>query len=211
MAEEVDQSRRRFLTRLSVGAVSVAGWTAGGWLLAGAGQAEAVPCLRPPGALPESKFLSVCIRCGRCADACPNNCIEFLPLGSGLADALTPVINPRVRGCTLCMECTHVCPTGALTAIAPHGDDIEDDLFIAEIEMGVARVNRDMCYSFAGRTCGACYRACPLQGRAMRIGLYETPLVNREECVGCGLCEQACIHLPQAIRVLPVERQRGVS
>ena len=31
----------------------------------------------------------------------------------------------------------------------------------------------------------------------------ETPHVDPEYCVGCGLCEQACLHLPQAIRVVP--------
>ena len=74
--------------------------------------------------------------------------------------------------------------------------------------MGTARVNKEMCFSFHGRTCGACYRACPLAGTAMKIGLYETPLVQPESCVGCGLCEQACLHLPQAIRVIPARAVR---
>ena len=71
------------------------------------------------------------------------------------------------------------------------------------VDMGLARVNEAMCFSFNGRTCGACYRACPLAGSAMKIGVFETPLVQPEICVGCGLCEQACLHLPQAIRVVP--------
>ena len=38
----------------------------------------------------------------------------------------------------------------------------------------------------------------------MKIGVFETPLLQgSENCVGCGLCEQACLHLPQAIRVIP--------
>jgi NAD-dependent dihydropyrimidine dehydrogenase PreA subunit len=75
--------------------------------------------------------------------------------------------------------------------------------------MGTARVNQSMCFSFNGRTCGACYRACPLAGSARKIGIFETPLVQPENCVGCGLCEQACLHLPQAIRVIPVAEEAG--
>lgn len=193
--------RRHFLGLLISGGVTAAGVTLG-FESDLAGQVV----IRPPGALPEGDFQRTCIRCTRCADACPNQCIQFLGLDAGPADALTPVIVPRQQGCILCTECTKVCPTGALQPFAP-----DEESLIANVQMGVARVNRDMCYSFAGRTCGACFRACPLPNRAMRIGMYETPIVNRDECVGCGLCEQACIHLPQAIRVLPVARDGEVS
>ena len=74
------------------------------------------------------------------------------------------------------------------------------------VSMGTAVVLEDVCYSYAGRTCGVCYRACPLPGKAMKLGLYETPIVNPEHCVGCGLCEQACVHMPQAIRIIPASQ-----
>ncbi len=76
---------------------------------------------------------------------------------------------------------------------------------MASVDMGTAHVNQSMCYSYHGRTCGACYRSCPLAGEAMTIGLMETPHVHPDKCVGCGLCEQSCLHLPQAIRVIPRE------
>jgi Pyruvate/2-oxoacid:ferredoxin oxidoreductase delta subunit len=41
----------------------------------------------------------------------------------------------------------------------------------------------------------------------MRITLFERPVVNKDLCIGCGLCEQSCIHLPQAIRIVPVDRE----
>ena len=158
--------------------------------------------LRPPGAKDEDEFLSRCIRCFKCGEVCVNGCIEFTPFEDGLSKAYTPFIHARSRGCTACMKCTQVCPTGALTPI-----DADEESVLGAVKMGTARLNRDLCYSYADpapRTCGVCYRACPYPGKAMTIGLYEQPTVHPEVCIGCGLCEQACVHLPQAIRILPV-------
>ena len=156
--------------------------------------------LRPPGALPEKDFLDVCIGCGQCANVCPNKCISLAGLEKGLSQLATPVITARAQACILCMACTQVCPTGALRRLEPTEDGRK------AVRMGTAVVSEEVCYSFAGRTCGVCYRACPLAGKAMKLGLYETPRVNPLHCVGCGLCEQACVHMPQAIRVIPVHQ-----
>jgi len=160
--------------------------------------------IRPPGALPESEFLASCIRCYKCVEICPNACIEVVDLQEGFAELGTPYIEPRSRGCIGCMKCTTVCPTGALQPqSAEHVPGV--------VKMGLARLNKDMCYSWAepARTCGVCYRACPWPGKAMTIGMFERPEVNPDLCVGCGLCEQSCIHLPQAIRIVPVDRDES--
>lgn len=153
--------------------------------------------LRPPGALPEKEFLRACIGCGQCANVCPNKCISMHGLEEGLEHLATPKIVARAQACILCMACTQVCPTDALQKLEPTEEGMR------AVNMGTAVVSEDVCYSFAGRTCGVCYRACPLPGRAMRLGIFETPIVNPDECVGCGLCEAACVHMPQAIRVVP--------
>lgn len=160
--------------------------------------------LRPPGALASGDFEDACARCFECGSACPNDCIEYFGLRDGVERAFTPYIQARERGCTLCGECAKVCPTGALKPF-----EVTREGWKHGVDMGVARVDKSQCYSFAGRTCGACYRACPIAGEAMRIGVFETPLVDPTVCVGCGLCEQACLHIPQAIRVIPREMRRA--
>ena len=160
--------------------------------------------LRPPGALPEPEFLDACVRCFKCENACPNGCIQFHGPSSGLRQAFTPYIEPRARACILCGECGKACPTGALKPF-----ENKREAWLSDVKMGVARVNKEMCYSYHGRTCGACYQACPLAGTAIKIGVFETPIMQPDHCVGCGLCEQACLHLPQAIRVIPLRRSPG--
>ncbi len=152
--------------------------------------------LRPPGARAEKDFLDACIGCGQCANVCPNKCITMAGFESGVENLATPKIVARAKGCILCMACTQVCPTGALEKREP------TEAGIRAVRMGTAFVAEDICYSFAGRTCGVCYRACPLPGKALRLGLFEQPHVDPDHCVGCGLCEQACVHMPQAIRVI---------
>lgn len=184
--------------RRAIGALLSAAIAGAGALLGGTRRVRADTTLRPPGALPEADFLDTCARCFKCGDACPNGCIEFFSLGDGLDRALTPFIKARTRACILCGHCAEVCPTGALKPF-----EATREGWVAAVDMGKARVNKGLCYSYHGRTCGACYRACPLGGEAMKIGVFETPLVQLDACVGCGLCEQACLHLPQAIRVVP--------
>lgn len=50
----------------------------------------------------------------------------------------------------------------------------------------------------------ACYNACPLQDTAL---CYDEELqvayVNADECIGCGLCVQACPFEPKRIHVSP--------
>ena len=112
---------------------------------------------------------------------------------SAAALADTALIMVEEKGCVWCArwndEISHIYP--------------KTDEGKAAVDMGKAVLSEDICYSYAGRTCGACYRACPLPGKAMTIGLLEQPTVHIEHCIGCGLCEQACIHMPQAIRIIP--------
>jgi len=68
--------------------------------------------VRPPGALPEDEFLSLCIRCDKCRDVCPWG--DITPVR--LTESVIGVGTPRLRRgyCPRCWKCIPVCPTGAL-------------------------------------------------------------------------------------------------
>lgn len=164
---------------------------------------EADVPLRPPGALPEDQFTSTCIRCLKCVDACPNHALVPLTLMAGAGRGGTPTMYPRIAACMLCstdegdyLRCTEVCPSGALELVKKDPKELQE-----KVAIGTAVIDFDLCYSYNNWSCGACYRACPLAGTAMTVGLWERPTIHPEACVGCGCCERSCIRYPHAVRV----------
>ena len=188
--------RRNFLKELIAGAVATT-MLKTSVVEAAFSQQSLLRFLRPPGALAEEEFESRCIRCGQCGEICPNRCIEYFDLENGVNSLNTPYIIPRTKACILCMKCGQVCPTGAIKPLQRTAEDI-----LGHVMMGKARVEKALCLSYQGKTCGVCYRACPLQDVAIKVGLLEQPHVQ-DACVGCGLCERSCIQLPQAIKIIP--------
>lgn len=153
--------------------------------------------IRPPTAsFDDEAFQQSCIRCGLCGTVCESGCIRYFGLDEPEHGSFTPYIDVRDRSCVLCMRCTKICPTGALSAV-------EDQLeVIAEhVDMGTAVVDPDRCLSYLGRICGICHDACPLPGVAIRLVPKAKPQVMTEGCVGCGRCVELCPQSPTAIDV----------
>lgn len=151
--------------------------------------------LRPPGAVEETEFLSLCTRCDDCINTCPAKAIRRY---SGLTDVAigTPVIIPGEKPCVLCsgLMCISACKTGALKDV----DRVEN------IKMGTARLDNLKCSAWSGQDCQICFIKCPLQGEAIYLDDGK-PVINAEKCVGCGVCEYACqtVNNLRAIKVTP--------
>ncbi len=147
------------------------------------GGREALGILRPPGSLAEEPFLASCIRCTRCADACEAQCIRFFGSDAGQSQD-TPYIQADDRACTLCFACGEACPAGSIVPLVE----------MSEAAMGLAVVDERLCVSHNGTgMCGACFTICPLKGKAITQDYHNAPMVHKDACVGCGLCEEICI------------------
>jgi ferredoxin len=159
--------------------------------------------VRPPGSVPEPQFLQMCIRCGECFKACPNDVLQPLGFKQGLEGLWTPVVHADWAGCeTSCNNCGQVCPTGAIRAL-PLPEK-------KAARMGLAAVNPTTCLPFAGReACQLCVDECNAAGyhaiEFVRVGTrtdeegrpiegsgYVAPVVRPDRCVGCGLCQTRC-------------------
>jgi Pyruvate/2-oxoacid:ferredoxin oxidoreductase delta subunit len=166
--------------------------------------------LRPPGSVPEARFLDLCVRCGECFKVCPGPVLHPSGLAGGLGALWTPVVVPSVAGCHQdCNYCTQVCPTGAIIPLR-----IEDK---RRFVVGLAAVDTKTCLPHRGESdCDLCYRECVAAGYDaiemrpihMEVGPVPegalspdeieqmstilAPFVKTGACVGCGLCESRC-------------------
>jgi ferredoxin-type protein NapF len=132
--------------------------------------------LRPPWALPEPTFTSVCTRCGDCSRACPE---AILVKGTGGF--------PRVefsRGaCTFCGKCVESCAAGALRRESVASEPWN---YRARVGGSCLALNRTVC-----RSCGEACEARAIRFRH-RPGGVAVPDVLHDQCTGCGACVSAC-------------------
>jgi len=141
------------------------------------GQASTeVDARRPPGAVEEPLFSGICVRCGRCAEVCPQKIITLLPLSVGLRNANTPVLTSN-GVCKRELDCIQACPSGALQKITT-----------AELKIGTAIINEARC-----RNCGLCIPTCTQIADAIKWTADKKKVyIESDVCVGCAACIPEC-------------------
>jgi ferredoxin len=166
-------------------------------------KSTSLPIIRPPGSVPEKEFQELCIRCGECFKACPNNVLQPMGFEGGLNNLWTPQAVPSWSGCEpSCNNCGQVCPTGAIRALPLSEKRV--------VRMGLAVLNLQTCLPHAGKeACQYCVDVCTSAGynalEFERVGTqvddqgmpiedsgFMAPVVVAEKCVGCGLCQMQC-------------------
>jgi len=190
--KDYDPSRRQILTAMS--------GTLAGIALAGIEpiqRREPDRLIRPPGGR-LTDFSAVCMRCGECVRVCPTQGLQPSLLEGGWQNLFTPRLVPRLGYCSYnCDACLRTCPTGA---IPPLSKDEKQ-----KVKIGIASINTDRCLPWAYDTmCSVCEEMCPLPEKAITLEPIEVssangqrqtifrPRVNRDLCIGCGICEYHC-------------------
>lgn len=193
--EPADKSRRTFLTTTVVAGTALAAQAQNKRLDGGLATVidKQVPERRerlvPPGALGVGHFYDRCTACQLCVSNCPNG---VLRPSTDLEHFLQPMMGYEKGYCRPeCTVCSSLCPDGAILPVKK-----EEKLLV---KIGTARVDFDLCLAYKGEAkCGSCARHCP--SGAIRMVDDENgrrmPVVNEEQCIGCGACEYLCPSRP---------------
>jgi ferredoxin len=163
--------------------------------------------IQPPGG-EGNDLVGKCIRCGLCVQVCPTGGLQPAVDEAGVEGFWTPVLVPRLGMCDYsCNACGQVCPVEAIPPL-----DLETK---REQVIGWAYIDQNRCIAWADHTdCIVCEEMCPLPEKAITLEETEVtggpegaatvllPYVDRETCIGCGICEYKCPIIGEsAIRV----------
>ncbi|MDR3243308.1 MAG: 4Fe-4S binding protein [Elusimicrobiota bacterium] len=149
--------------------------------------------IRPPGALEGNAFNQACARCGNCMKVCVTNGLQPAGFEAGLDGLWTPKFDYIIGYCEYeCNACGKVCPIQAIKNL-----ELDEK---KKIKMGLAEVDKKLCIPWStGTACLVCEEMCPIPTKAIKMQSQKIngitvlcPTVDRDLCVGCGICQNKC-------------------
>lgn len=165
--------------------------------------------LRPPGAIAEPFFSTLCSRCGACVQVCPTRILKPERSLDMLGDPLalnrfaTPMLAIEPGWCRDdCNACSRACPSGAIVPFT-----LEEK---PNFPMGRAVLTFENCRLYDDVECSVCARECPYEAVDYVWSEEEYRRIVRidvEKCTGCGRCVVTCPVVregaPAPLTVLP--------
>ena len=199
-----EQKRRAFMKQAA--GLGVLGIAAAGGIWAAKEFKPEKGRLRPPGAVPEEQYLSMCIKCGQCLQVCPYDSIKLEDI-DGKAGVGTAYISPLERGCYLCeaFPCVLACPTGALDHEANVIEKVHMGMAIVVNESAcIALDNQKVTKEMIGRIYDHTEVISEEERRARKVEIYDNDSekvklqkellqkLSKEEGKTCEICAKLC-------------------
>lgn len=133
--------------------------------------------IRPPWALPEPIFLSLCTGCSDCRDECPRGLLQKSIDGF-------PVVDFTQGDCHFCGECVDACAHGALT---------RSFRGVRQEPWQLKAYVAGSCLGDQGVLCRQCAGHCAAQAIRFDSGIGQrVPDIDAQRCNGCGACLRHC-------------------
>ena len=216
-----EQKRRKFMKQ--VAGLGVLGVAAAGGIWAAKDFRPARERLRPPGAVEEDRYLTMCIKCGQCLQVCPYDSI-FLEDIDGKAGVGTAYIDPLKRGCYLCeaFPCVLACPTGALDHEANVIEKVHMGMAIVVNESACIALNNEKVSSdMIGRIYDHTWVLTPEERRSRKVEilpddpekvkLQKELLLKLDKTEGkvCTICADLCPFEPDPSKAIGMVDKNG--
>ncbi len=151
-----------------------------GKVLTREGRETTIRAIRPMGPLPpwHADIVSYCLDCsGPCVDSCETGIIRRH--AEGHQHEGEPWLDYAENGCTFCGSCAQVCPE----LEAP-------DLQLRKQPAARASIDSESCLAYQSVMCISCQPKCEI--RAITRDRLSRPVMNKDDCTGCGFCVRVC-------------------